>query len=929
MTNFSIKFSNPWLLLLLIPAVALTFIPYFRMNKRYRGTRNRIVSMVLHLIIMTLAISLLAGITFEYDLPNDENEVILLVDASYSGSKLEDEKDSFIQTVMRANESGTFKLGIVTFGYDQVYSLKLTSDMKNAYSKYMSSEMPNTSATDIEAALKYTAELFTKPENGRIVLMSDAIETDGNAYNAIKTVAAKGIKVDTVDFTDGKRGDEVQIISMTRPDTKIKFAEEFTVELTLQSSYTGEGTLNVYNDGSLCGNMDVEFIRGLQTIKIPLTFDKPNPNNLHTLSFELTSNNDTLDLNNTFHSYILVESFNKILILESIDGESAAIQRMLGVDFDITAVNIDDTNNVPASLDAIRLYDQVILCNVSYGQMPEGFEKILYEYVADIGGGLFTVCGTETDGETPNAFTKEDLKPSQYLKKLLPVDVINFTPPVAVMILIDKSGSMYSPDFNTEFETSKLYYALQGARACLDLLSERDYIGVYELDDYGEEALELTPATERAKVLNTIQNIGKDGGGTVFSTALAAAGKTLKAQTNVEKKHIIIITDGEPDPTNVDLTKDVLLDNAAEGITTSIIGIQCTGTAESLMKQLLVEFAGVEEKNFHNVWQNDSVPDAVRDDMGAPEITDFNYEEFQIQIGATSDITKINLGNGIEHIKQEDMPTLEGFYGMKAKDADGDHNDLTKNLQVLLKGEFTPIYTQWTYGKGKVGTFGCDLNGSWSSGFIDTPEGTAILTNIVNGLMPEENIRVEAIDADYEGDNYKTQLNVYTELQGEEYVEITVTSPSADGMSASTVQKFTAGIEDNYSKFYFDLITPGVHEIIAQKKNAVGQVVSEKRIYKSIAYSKEYDMFYDDEAAAALIVNLAQSGHGELLDNAFQIYEAASQYMHKVINPLITFLIIILCFFLLDVAVRKFKWKWIHEIIREKKAKKNMGNNAK
>ncbi len=929
MTNFSIKFSNPWLLLLLIPAFLLTFIPYFRMNKRYRGTRNRIVSMVLHLIIMTLAISLLAGITFEYDLPNDENEVILLVDASYSGSKLEDEKDSFIQTVMRANENGTFKLGIVTFGFDQVYSLELTSDMKNAYSKYMSSDMPNTTATDIEAALKYTAELFSNPKNGRIVLMSDAIETDGNAFNAIKTVAAKGIKVDTVDFTDGKRGDEVQIINMTRPTSKINFAEEFNVELTIQSSYAGEGTLNVYNDGSLCGTVDVEFIRGIQTVKVPLTFDKPNPNNLHTLSFELESNQDTLELNNTFHSYILVESFNKILILESIDGESAAIERMLGVDFDITTVNIDDTTNVPASLDNIRLYDQVILCNVSYSQMPEGFEKILYDYVSEIGGGLFTVCGTEADGETPNAFTKEDLKPSQYLKKLLPVDVINFTPPVAVMILIDKSGSMYSEDFDAEFETSKLYYALQGARACLDLLSERDYIGVYELDDYGEEALELTPATERSKVLNTIQNIGKDGGGTVFSTALAAAGKTLKAQTNVEKKHIIIITDGEPDPSNVDLTKEVMLDNAAEGITTSIIGIQCTSTAQSLMKQLLVEFAGVEEKNFHNVYADDSVPNAVRDDMGAPEITDFNHEEFQIQIGATSDITKIEVNGKSEHIKQEDMPTLEGFYGMKAKDADGDNNDLTKNLQVLLKGEFTPIYTQWQFGKGKVGTFGCDLKGAWSSGFIDTPEGTAILTNIVNGLMPEENIRLESIDADFEGDNYRTQLNVYTELQGEEYVEITVTSPSADGMAAATTQKFTAGIEDNYSKFYFDVTTPGVHEIIAQKKNAVGQVISEKRLYKSIAYSKEYDMFYDDAVAAALIVSIAESGHGSLIDNPFQIYETASQYMHKIINPLIVFLIIILCFFLLDIAVRKFKWKWIHELIREKKAKNDMTKNIK
>ena len=187
------------------------------MNKRYRGTRNRIVSMVLHLIIMTLAISLLAGITFEYDMPNDENEVILLVDASYSGSELEDEKDSFIQTVMRANEDGTFKLGIVTFGFDQVYSLKLTSDMDKAYSKYMSAPMPDTTATDIEAALNYASGLFSKPENGRIVLMTDAIETDGMATNAIKSVVSKGIKVDTVDFTDGKRGDEVQIVDMTRP----------------------------------------------------------------------------------------------------------------------------------------------------------------------------------------------------------------------------------------------------------------------------------------------------------------------------------------------------------------------------------------------------------------------------------------------------------------------------------------------------------------------------------------------------------------------------------------------------------------------------------------------------------------------------------------------------------------------------------------
>ena len=85
MTNFSIDFTNPWLLFLLIPAVFIVLFPYFRMAKRYRRTRNRIVSMVLCITVMVLGISVLSGLHFDYDVVNNNNEVILLIDASYSG----------------------------------------------------------------------------------------------------------------------------------------------------------------------------------------------------------------------------------------------------------------------------------------------------------------------------------------------------------------------------------------------------------------------------------------------------------------------------------------------------------------------------------------------------------------------------------------------------------------------------------------------------------------------------------------------------------------------------------------------------------------------------------------------------------------------------------------------------------------------------
>ena len=93
MTNFQIEFTNPWLLLLLIPALFFALFPYFRLSKRYRRTRNRIISVVLHSLIMVLAVTLLAGIGFTYEIPNTDNEILLLVDVSHSSRESHEQKD--------------------------------------------------------------------------------------------------------------------------------------------------------------------------------------------------------------------------------------------------------------------------------------------------------------------------------------------------------------------------------------------------------------------------------------------------------------------------------------------------------------------------------------------------------------------------------------------------------------------------------------------------------------------------------------------------------------------------------------------------------------------------------------------------------------------------------------------------------------------
>ena len=171
-----------------------------------------------------------------------------------------------------------------------------------------------------------------------------------------------------------------------------------------------------------------------------------------------------------------------------------------------------------------------------------------------------------------------------------------------------------------------------------------------------------------------------------------------------------------------------------------------------------------------------------------------------------------------------------------------------------------------------------------------------------------------------EGKNYATNLSVFTDLAEGEYVEVTITSPPAEGELEGTVQTIVAKANETYSRLTFDVKTTGIHEIKAVKKAADGTLVgAESVIYKALSYSQEYNAFTDPEVAEALMQKLAADGKGEVIEDAWQVFENAVKYTHVVIDPRTVMIITALVLFLLDIAVRKFKWKWPHELIRERK----------
>ncbi len=67
--------------------------------------------------------------------------------------------------------------------------------------------------------------------------------------------------------------------------------------------------------------------------------------------------------------------------------------------------------------------------------------------------------------------------------------------------------------------------------------------------------------------------------------------------------------------------------------------------------------------------------------------------------------------------------------------------------ELLLIGDYdVPIYAQWRFGKGMVGSFLCDLNGVWSSDFLSGDgSGATFILNVVSALMPTESVRENEI----------------------------------------------------------------------------------------------------------------------------------------------------------------------------------------
>ena len=903
MTHFKIEYSHPWLLLLLIPILLLAFIPHFVTPKKYRRTRNRIVSLVMFLVASTIAVNLLAGIGFVYETPNVKNEVILLVDVSESGETERQEKDSFVESVVNVAD-GEYNVGIVKFGYDQKYVAELSDDTERLITAYAESEDPDTSASNIAGALEYAKGLFNHPESGKIVLISDGVETDGEALSVIKSISSHhGIKVDTVHYPADNEND-VQILSVSIPEQHFVLGLPFQIDMYIKTNVDIKSeipvTLSFTDNGKAVGEAEITLTSNEMHIPLEISLDERG---LHELDFKIESKTDTVVQNNAYHTFVNIQEFNNILLIEKYAGESAEMQAVFGDSYNVTTLSIqNDFSQIPRDIEELAKYEQVILVNIAYSDMPAGFEELLNRFVYDLGGGLFTVGGYN-DGTVskpiPHAYNRVDLESSTYYKQMLPVSAIDFTPPVAVMIVVDASGSM-AEEVGGE---TKYDLALDGAEACLDSLSPRDFCGIMTFQASASEQQKIIPVSQKEQIRDTIDNLRKsqDMGDTVFTDAIISAGKALQVIENVEKKHIIMVTDGKPSDRLETYGAYIEANLAENNITMSIITVGSMSDSDiSAMDETAEKGGGAH----HNVTDDKKIPEIMQSDLALEAIAEIAYgKEFNLTI---KDKTPVVSG-----IDNSALPKLSGYYGTVKKEG----------AVVPLMGEYVPIYAQWQYGEGNVGSFMSDLNGEWSRAFLDDIIGQAIILNIVDGLFPTHDIRADGIEYILKSDNYTNQITVYGVPEANR-VEVEV-KPLSDSLVDLMEKGIPVTVAEGNRRFVFEIKDAGLYEIIIKRYDEYEALISEFSIHHSFSYSEEYSLANDrTPLGAELLAAISSDGKGAELEDAAEAFNGFDKTVKMEYDPRVVLLIIAIVAVLIDVAVRKFKFKWPHELIKEHKMKK-------
>jgi len=763
------------------------------------------LSLTQQVVQATLRSLVVAGVALALARPSWITETkrvstIALVDVSDSVSERQlDAARRYVDQIAKAEGDGNLQL--ITFA-EKPKVVRVTGTSSGTGSSLVQSIARHDGAgagTDTQAAMQLAYGMFPEGHLPRMVIISDGNQTAGDA--AVEAYRAKelGVKVSWRTFDQDKTS-ELRVAGVLVPDD-IKVGQPFDVTAEVWSTEPQRAALSLQQDefaNALESRKEVELREGKNLIKFKSEAKRAGATT-YTLRLE-SFEKDTEKANNVAVMTAPVKGKPSVLYVEGgyarEPGSATYMQNAL--EHENIDVTIRGHNGLPSTAKELEKFDLVMVSDVPAHLMSAASMAALDGYVNGLGGGLIMAGGEDSFGSGGYERTR--------IEQMMPVrfdsQKIKEQPDIALVLVIDRSGSMQGP---------KLEAAKESARVTAEVLSPNDYIAVVVFDSEAQVFVRPQRAANRMRISTEISRL-TSGGGTNIFPGLKEAYEVLQG-INAKVKHVILLSDGEAPHDGI---MELVGDMRSSRITVSSVGVQGAD------RNLLTMIADAGEGRLYMV-----------EDLGAlPKIFMKETQEAQ-KSQLVEDVVRVRVAKRVEAIEGtnvENAPPLHGYVTTKPKPT---------GEMILISDLGEPILARWRYGAGTAVAWTSDVKNRWSVEWLRWGGYPKFWAQVVRSTMRRKvydsydlsakvadgraMVTVDAIDT---GDRFVNELD--TELQVIDPANNKVTQAMPMGQTAAG--RYTA---DFKIQKYGSFLLKAVH-----KRD--GKTVAESLGSVALSYPLEY-----------------------------------------------------------------------------------------
>lgn len=664
------EFSRPeWLwLLTLLPVLIVFFVRSLVDLPR----RQMIVSLLTRLTIAAMLIGALAELTIRET--TDDVFVVFAVDHSLSVDADEGSKraSQYIENATSGVRQDLWRQ-LPFAARPGSFSSQINRSLENSASDSRPPE--EVTGTNLQSAVEVAAAGVPPGFVPHVVLLSDGNETRGDI---LATAATCGFRISTVPLSV-RDEPEIQVSAVNVP-AEVSEGEPFQVEVVVHANRRTQTVIDVFRGDFRTASETRELQSGENRFLFTEQIDQPTEFSarVRAPAADDDANTpwlDTLLDNNSASGLVFTTGKPKILLIESVPELAKHLE--WAMEAEGIVVETRPADGMPTTLSELQPFELLVLSDVPATDLSEKQMEIIRQYVSELGGGLVMLGGDNSFGLGGYYRT--------IVEDVLPVrcdfEKEKEKPGLGMVIVMDKSGSMGG---------QKIQLAKEAAAGAVELLGEKDQIGVIAFDGTPYWVSEVRPCTQKGIILDRIASI-EAGGGTTLYPAMDEAFRALR-ETNARLKHVIILTDGYSTPGDFEsMTQDMV----AARITVSTVGI---GDAD---RSMLERIAQLGEGRYYFSDDPSSIPQIFARETITAGKSAIREEPFlPVLVRATPVLQDVNF---------DEAPFLLGHVVTRPK----------ATSEVILTTENgDPLLAWWRYGLGMSIAFTSDAKSQWAAEWL-------------------------------------------------------------------------------------------------------------------------------------------------------------------------------------------------------------------